>query len=334
MSEHESTAEAGRDTGAQLRQGATFPRMNAVPDVEVLAPSMIRPPVALRQTTGRPQEVAAPSGGGEGASPASADAVLGGEVAAPSGGDAVSPGTTPRHRRPGHSRRKRRSSEPSTSLVPVQRRRRARLVFLGAAGGAVLVAVPLAMATLRGQPVRDSAADHSVPDATNPAVPGPSGATDVPSPSRAARSPITSPPVSVAPTAVAPKRTKRGTASKPDTPSPSDRHWQKLTIRATYVLNPGGSVRTNRIRLTLQTNGDLVLRNERNTIVWSTGTRASGTHAVFQADGNFVLYSRDNSTLWSSRTDGHDGAILVLQPDGNMTILDRSDVLWATGTGE
>jgi hypothetical protein len=93
-------------------------------------------------------------------------------------------------------------------------------------------------------------------------------------------------------------------------------------------------VRTNRIRLTLQTNGDLVLRNERDTIVWSTGTRASGTHAVFQADGNFVLYSRDNSTLWSSRTDGHDGAILVLQADGNLTILNRSDVLWATGTGE
>ncbi|MEV0408524.1 bulb-type lectin domain-containing protein [Actinoallomurus sp. NPDC050550] len=109
--------------------------------------------------------------------------------------------------------------------------------------------------------------------------------------------------------------------------------WQTRVVRGTSVLNPGQSVHTNRIRLTLQTDGDLVLRNEHNAVVWSTGTHAPDTHVVFQGDGNFVLYSNSNQTLWSSRTDGHIGATLVLQADGNVTIIYNGKALWATGTG-
>ena len=103
-------------------------------------------------------------------------------------------------------------------------------------------------------------------------------------------------------------------------------------VHGTYVLRPGQTVGNNRIRLTLRSDGDLVLRNRDGKVVWSTGTHASGTRAVFQADGNFVVYSSDDATLWSSRTDGHDGAVLVLQSDGNLTIRQGDTTLWATGT--
>ncbi|MDN3359238.1 hypothetical protein [Actinomadura sp. DC4] len=107
---------------------------------------------------------------------------------------------------------------------------------------------------------------------------------------------------------------------------------QTRIINGTYVLNPGESVGTNRIRLSLRSDGDLVLSDQDGKAVWSSGTHAQGTHAVFQADGNFVLYSSDDATLWSSRTDGHDGAVLVLQSDGNLTIRQGDTTLWASGT--
>jgi hypothetical protein len=111
-------------------------------------------------------------------------------------------------------------------------------------------------------------------------------------------------------------------------------NWRSKVVHGTYVLQPGQNVHTNRMRLSLQTNGDLVLRDEHDKVVWSTGTHASDTHVVFQADGNFVLYSSANATLWSSRTDGHDGAVLVLRANGDMAITQGSAVLWHTRTAK
>jgi hypothetical protein len=100
-------------------------------------------------------------------------------------------------------------------------------------------------------------------------------------------------------------------------------------VQATYVLNPGEGVSSNRISLNLQTDGNLVLRDEHGRTTWSTGTHAQGTHAVFQDDGNFVLYQGEQ-TLWSSRTDGHNGATLVLNADGTMTVDYANTTLWST----
>jgi hypothetical protein len=120
---------------------------------------------------------------------------------------------------------------------------------------------------------------------------------------------------------------------KPRRPAkPATPNWRAKVVHGTYVLNPGENVHTNRMRLSLQTNGDLVLHDEHDKVVWSTGTNAAGTHVVFQADGNFVLYSSTNETLWSSRTDGHDGADLVLRANGDMAITQGGIVLWHTGT--
>lgn len=111
-------------------------------------------------------------------------------------------------------------------------------------------------------------------------------------------------------------------------------NWGTRTVHGTHVLKPGQNVHSNRMRLSLQTDGDLVLRDEHGKAVWSTGTHASGTHVVFQGDGNLVLYSSTNATLWSSRTDGHDGAVLVLRANGDMAIIQGRSVLWHTNTAK
>ncbi len=55
-------------------------------------------------------------------------------------------------------------------------------------------------------------------------------------------------------------------------------------------------------------------------------------HLVMQADGNLVAYG-GSAALWASRTQGHPGAVLFLQGDGNLVVRSSSgSALWATYT--
>ncbi|MER7183284.1 hypothetical protein ABT404_28080, partial [Streptomyces hyaluromycini] len=115
--------------------------------------------------------------------------------------------------------------------------------------------------------------------------------------------------------------------------APVTHDWSTKVVNSTYVLDAGDSVASNRMRITLRSNGNLVISDENGVVRWSSGTSGAGNHAVFQADGNFVVYSSDNRTLWSSGTAGNDGAELVIQADGNVAILSAGDAtLWAAGT--
>jgi hypothetical protein len=149
-----------------------------------------------------------------------------------------------------------------------------------------------------------------------------------PAPSRATPSARTSADIQATPKTHSPK--PRSASASAPTPK-ATHHWQAAVVHSTYVLHPGGSVRSNRLTLSLLTDGDLVLRDFDGHVTWSSGTRAQNTQAVFQADGNFVLY-QGSTTLWSTRTDGHEGAALVLGADGAMRIVDGSTALWSTGT--
>ncbi|MFC4035945.1 hypothetical protein ACFO3J_31445 [Streptomyces polygonati] len=118
------------------------------------------------------------------------------------------------------------------------------------------------------------------------------------------------------------------TAATPATPV-----WHQKTIGATYVLNPGESVASDRMRITMRSSGSLVISDEDGVIRWSSHTPGTGNHAVFQDDGHFVVYSTDNETLWSSGTAGNPGSHLVIQQDGDVTITSPSGgVLWSAGT--
>lgn len=213
----------------------------------------------------------------------------------------------PRHRRPGGRPR--------------------RLALVGGVCAAVLVAVVSvgAFTQLRSGP---SAPDAQGPAALNQAPPVPSRATGGRPPEASANARLTPTPTPTPTRSATPHATPAARRSA----SSAAHHWQSLVVHATYVLNAGASVHSDRITLSLLTDGDLVLRDENGRVTWSTGTHAQGAHAVFQADGNLVVYQGDK-TVWSSRTNGHNGATLVLQADGAMTILDGTTSLWSTGTG-
>jgi len=197
-------------------------------------------------------------------------------------------------------------------------------VLVGGVCAVALVAVVSVLAlTWQGSKPSASAVGDRGPAALDeaPPVPGPTG---VRPPEASASARVTASPSHSA--------KPRAAATARHAGPPVVHHWRTLVVHATYVLDPGDSVRSNRISLSMSTGGDLVLRDERGRVTWSTGTRAQGARAIFQADGNLVVYQGDRP-VWSSRTEGHDGATLALQADGAMRIRYGNTVLWSTGTG-
>lgn len=99
-------------------------------------------------------------------------------------------------------------------------------------------------------------------------------------------------------------------------------------------LQPGGEVKSadGRFRLTLQTDGNLVLYGPQGAL-WSTGTHGCRvTRAIMQDDGNFVLYN-GNFDVWYSGTHGNPGSRLTVRDDGNVVIsAPNGKPLWSTGT--
>ena len=64
-----------------------------------------------------------------------------------------------------------------------------------------------------------------------------------------------------------------------------------------------GTVGTGAVSLNMQSDGNLVMRNTKGTAVWSTKTNGTGAvKAVLQDDANFVLYTSGGKAVWSSGT--------------------------------
>ncbi|MDN3354820.1 hypothetical protein [Actinomadura sp. DC4] len=109
--------------------------------------------------------------------------------------------------------------------------------------------------------------------------------------------------------------------------------WKSLRLHSPRDIYPGKTVRTNRIALTMQAGGNLVLRDKSNKVIWSTGTHTAGVYAELQTDGNLVLYAGDRHAVWAAGCFGHNNPTMVLQSDGNVVILDSGGhPIWATGT--
>ncbi|MFE3500145.1 RHS repeat-associated core domain-containing protein [Kitasatospora sp. NPDC059160] len=96
------------------------------------------------------------------------------------------------------------------------------------------------------------------------------------------------------------------------------------TLGAGFVLNPGESVRSSSVQLTMQTDGNLVLTSLRSgVVVWSTGTGGhAGAWATMQDDGNFVVYDPQRVPLWSSQSwvGPNSKYFAVVQDDGKFMV--------------
>lgn len=89
-----------------------------------------------------------------------------------------------------------------------------------------------------------------------------------------------------------------------------------------------------RFRLRNQANGRLVLLRDGWFPLWSSapGSGAPGVLHMQRSDGNLVL-ERNDGSYWSPQTEGHPGAYLQVEDNGNVVIYDLDrNVLWQTGT--
>ncbi|WP_329454567.1 hypothetical protein [Streptomyces sp. NBC_01497] len=109
-------------------------------------------------------------------------------------------------------------------------------------------------------------------------------------------------------------------------------HATTVVIQATRTLSAGESWSATLARMTMRSDGDLVIYDEHGQVRWSSHTSGTGNRAAFQGDGNLVVYNTANQPLWASGTAGHNGAALVLQADGNVVISQNGAALWASGT--
>jgi hypothetical protein len=109
--------------------------------------------------------------------------------------------------------------------------------------------------------------------------------------------------------------------------------WTTLTIQATKVWRRGDVVQTNRTKLTLQSNGDLVIIDEFGNVRWHSDTAGRGNIAVFQSDGRLVVYDQRLRILWASSDNQQNGAQLVLQANGDVDIISRGGrTIWSADT--
>lgn len=106
-------------------------------------------------------------------------------------------------------------------------------------------------------------------------------------------------------------------------------------LQSNESLLPSQSLRSldSRFRLLVQhTDGNVVLYGPSGPL-WASNTgTAQTTILTMQADGNLVVRGPANEVVWSSGTSGNPGALLRVQSDGNLVIYSGSTPVWATNT--
>lgn len=134
-----------------------------------------------------------------------------------------------------------------------------------------------------------------------------------------------------APATSAPPSTPPSSAARSVSPS-APPVLTSLTVAATKVLNLGESWQTSRTKLVMQTDGNLAIVDGNGKTLWTSNSAGAGQKAVFQDDGNFVVYDAKMNTTWSSHTEAHNGALLVLQTNGDVCIVYQGTSIWCAGT--
>ncbi|MFI1153197.1 bulb-type lectin domain-containing protein [Streptomyces sp. NPDC020817] len=105
-------------------------------------------------------------------------------------------------------------------------------------------------------------------------------------------------------------------------------------IPAGTALASGQSPPSNAAKLTMQSDGNLVIASRAGQPLWSSKTAGNaGATAVMRGDGNLVVYKADGaSVLWESKTNAPEGYAL-LADSGDLTVFNaRSQSLWSSGS--
>jgi peptidoglycan hydrolase-like protein with peptidoglycan-binding domain len=84
--------------------------------------------------------------------------------------------------------------------------------------------------------------------------------------------------------------------------------------------------------LLMQSDGNVVLLKGTQPL-WNSNTQGRGTKAIMQTDGNFVVY-QNTTPIFQTGTAGRPGAVLRLQDDANLVVVDprTGATFWNSGT--
>ncbi|MFC9030750.1 mannose-binding protein [Streptomyces arboris] len=242
---------------------------------------------------------------------------------------------------------------PATKTVTAADKGRPRTPVLAGAVfvGAALVAIPvLLMGSANDEEPRNTgtapiagSADTVLTPETAPAAlddyvavkptPSPTEQKKIP-PSKAA--PVAPAPQPQPRTSAPTEKPKPKASPKPkSSPKPKPKaapqpNWGTQTVSATSSIGVGQSWATNRIRMTMQQDGNLVVYNEQNKPIWAAMTFGENHRAIFQPDGNLVIHNGDDRAIWASKTHDFGGAQLVLRPDAKVVIVHNGRVVWST----
>lgn len=105
-------------------------------------------------------------------------------------------------------------------------------------------------------------------------------------------------------------------------------------LSAGESLYPGESLNgiNFQFRVSLQSDGNLVMVSRNNYTYWNTGTNGtSPSRLTMQFDGNLVLYATSGQVLWYSGTNGSGAQRITIQDDGNL-VMYAGNAVWNTGT--
>ncbi|MFE6129315.1 FG-GAP-like repeat-containing protein [Streptomyces sp. NPDC056437] len=105
-------------------------------------------------------------------------------------------------------------------------------------------------------------------------------------------------------------------------------------LTAARRLAPGDTLVSASARLTMRSDGDLVISSNGGKTLWSTGTAGNPGAFARLSKGNLIVRnSADSATLWESGTSAPNG-YAVLNDRGNFVIYDSENVSqWSSGTG-
>lgn len=119
-------------------------------------------------------------------------------------------------------------------------------------------------------------------------------------------------------------------------PAPKPAVVYATAVASGSSMGSGQSV-TNRdgTKVAMDEQGNLVVVDPSGVVRWSSHTPGSGHTVAVQGDGNLVVYDASGHALWASNTAGHPGAVLVIHPNGDVTVSspDGNSTYWSAGTG-
>ncbi|MEU8934927.1 ricin-type beta-trefoil lectin domain protein [Streptomyces sp. NPDC048409] len=109
-----------------------------------------------------------------------------------------------------------------------------------------------------------------------------------------------------------------------------------VTLKGGSVIPSGTSLTSDSVRLTMQSDGNLVLTAlATGATVWSSGTSGhAGAWARFGTDGNLVIYSTAAAQLWTTGLTATTGATFQVRNDSTAAVVASNGTtqLWKQGT--